>query len=375
MNNYDVFMMMLFAKAEREKIPLSGTFELTSRCTLNCKMCYIHRSQNCEEVKAKEKSTGWWLQLAEKARASGMLMLLLTGGEPLLRDDFKEIYLGCRKLGLLVSVNTNGTLVDKDMVEFFKAYPPQRLNVSLYGTSPETYQKLCGNGEAYYKAVNAITSLKEAGVNVRINYTITPLNENDTAGVQALGESLGVEVRIVSYMFAPVRAGNGEAFRLSECEAAKAEFDWRQRRTDGSFEKFVQEIVEGKAPHKPEDSTIPQRVDDLGDDCGERINCRAGSTTFWVTWDGEMRPCGMMTVPTVIVNGFDDAWREIRRARENIILPSECTNCSIRKHCDMCAAVSFAETGRFDGVPGYACKKAKELRRLCKSYLNHFENL
>lgn len=366
MNQYDIFMNRLFAKAEGEGIPLVGTFELTSRCTLNCKMCYIHRSQNCEEVKAKEKSTEWWLQLAREARASGMLMLLLTGGEPLLREDFKDIYLGCREMGLLMSINTNGTLVDKDMVEFFKTYPPQRLNVTLYGTSPETYQKLCGNGDAYYKAMNAITSLKEAGVNVRINYTITPLNEKDTAGAQALGESLGVAVRIVSYMFAPVRACGGEAFRLSECEAARAEFDWRQRSLGDSFQRYAEAVVEGK---------ILQKAEDVGDDCGERINCRAGSTTFWVTWDGEMRPCGMMTVPTVAVNGFDDAWQEIRKARENIILPPECTNCSMRSYCDMCAAVSFAETGRFDGVPGYACKKAKELRRLCKGYINHFENL
>ena len=105
------------------------------------------------------------------------------------------------------------------------------------------------------------------------------------------------------------------------------------------------------------------------DKTGEKINCRAGSTVFWVTWDGKMTPCGMMITPSVEIKDFNSAWQYIRTEREKIMLPSECKNCSLRKICDVCAAVTFAETGRYDGVPTYACAKAKAYNRLCREEL------
>ena len=126
------------------KIPLAGSFELTPRCTLDCKMCYIHRRSSDKSAIAEEKDTKFWIDLATKARDAGMLILLLTGGEPLLRSDFDEIYRECKKLGLLVSVNTNATLLDEEKIRLFTEYPPQKINITLYGSSPETYGKLCG---------------------------------------------------------------------------------------------------------------------------------------------------------------------------------------------------------------------------------------
>ena len=77
----------------------------------------------------------------------------------------------------------------------------------------------------------------------------------------------------------------------------------------------------------------------------------------------------MMNVPTVRISDFDEAWEEIHRARENIILPKECKTCPYVKICDVCAAVTLAETGEFGGVPEYACKKAEEYHRLCKNFI------
>ena len=156
---YDTFISRLFAKATQTGTPLSGTFELTSRCTLDCKMCYIHKKQQDAEILEKEKPTKWWLDLAKKAQESGMLLLLLTGGEPMLREDFDEIYLTCKKMGLLVTINTNATLIDEKKIQLFKENPPQRVNITLYGTSRETYGNLCGVPQAYDKVVWAIKAL------------------------------------------------------------------------------------------------------------------------------------------------------------------------------------------------------------------------
>ena len=91
-------------------VPLSGTFELTRRCNFNCRMCYIHSGENTV-WKGGELSAGTWLAIASQAVKAGMLFLLLTGGEPLLREDFEEIYCGLNRMGLALSVNTNGSLL------------------------------------------------------------------------------------------------------------------------------------------------------------------------------------------------------------------------------------------------------------------------
>ena len=346
----------LFAKADMNKIPLAGSFELTPRCTLDCKMCYIHRKSSDKSAIAEEKDTKFWIDLATKARDAGMLILLLTGGEPLLRSDFDEIYKECKKLGLLVSVNTNATLLNEDKIRLFTEYPPQKINITLYGSSPETYGKLCGNASAYQKVTDSIRRLKEAGIIVKLNYSITPDNVDDIPAVTAFAKELDIPVKAASYMFSPVRTC-GETFRLTPEEAAKAKLDW-QRNTFGDEE--LKKLIS-------ESETVPE-ANDIS--CSQRINCRAGLSTFWVTWKGEMTLCGMMSGPNIPINDFGETWKKICEERERIFLPKKCSTCSLRKKCDMCAAVSIAETGRSDEVPPYACQKAHEYERICKEFIN-----
>ena len=362
MNNYDFFINRLFAKGAEKGTPVSGTFELTPRCTLDCKMCYIHRSPNSCEAIEREKPASWWIDLARQARDQGMLLLLLTGGEPLLRPDFKEIYLACRNLGLLVSVNTNATLIDDRMVSFFADYPPQRLNITLYGTSEDTYANLCGNRSAFNKVIYAINALNNAGVNIKLNYSINPYNKDDMLKAYDFAKALGVHIQPVSYMFPPLRASvDGKAVRLTAEKAALAHVEWQRHHLGERFREYLDHIKMGEVPEEFGEICV--------DKTGEKINCRAGSTVFWVTWDGKMTPCGMMITPSAEITDFNSAWQYIRTEREKIVLPAECKNCSLRKICDVCAAVTFAETGRFDGVPTYVCEKAKVYNRLCKAFL------
>ncbi len=358
---YESFISRLFDKATQTGTPLSGTFELTSRCTLDCKMCYIHSKANDKGVRDKEKPTKWWLDLAKKAQEAGTLLLLLTGGECMLREDFEEIYLACKKMGFLVTVNTNATLIDEKKIEFFKANPPHRVNITLYGTSKETYGNLCGVPEAFDRVVWAIKALKEAGINLKINYTVTPYNKDDLLKASDLADELGIPIQTVTYLFPPLRACGecGKATRLSAEEAAKVMFNLQKHRLGDEFDKFLE--------YKEQNKKTPDYFDDCEKE-GERIRCRAGSTTFWVTWDGKMTPCGMMVEPvTEIGDDFRTAWNHIRKAREEIILPPQCTNCEYKHNCDICAAVSYAETGKFDGLPTYACEKAKAYTKLIQS--------
>lgn len=361
--SYEKFINSLFKKAELSGVPLSGSFELTSRCNLNCKMCYIHSSAQSAEAVKREKTAEWWLSVAKEAQQKGMLLALITGGEPLLRADFEELYLGLKAMGLLVSVNTNGTLIDEKKVELFKKYPPQRLNISLYGTSPKTYEGLCGDGEAYVKVMSALKMLKEAGVPVKLNFTVTPYNACDTSEVLKLSRELELPVQPTFHMFPPVRCEKCESVRLAPEAAARAQYEWHRERLG---EKIL------KASYSKLDfSAFTER----SVECGEKIGCRAGSATFWITWEGVLTPCGMMNSPAVILNSpseLSEAWETIKKEREKIFLPIECANCEYRLLCDVCAAVTAAETGEFDKKPEYACKKARAYKKLLEEQFTDY---
>lgn len=367
MNAYQLYSSYLFAKAGDRGIPLSGTFELTARCNLDCRMCYIHKRENDRAALAGELTASEWLRLAEVCQRSGTLLLLLTGGEPLLRPDFREIYTGCRRLGLMVSINSNATLMDGSMVDFLAADPPSRVNITLYGASPETYGALCGDPGAYQRAVGGILALKEAGVLVKLNFSVTPYNQQDLERVCAFAGENGLALQAASYMFPPVRACESGCFapdRLTAREAAQAQLRYDRGRfaPEELRRRWAAQLAGG-------------RVEDPGRECQElpteRIRCRAGSSTFWVTWNGQLRPCGMMTEPTADLGrlGFPAAWESIRAAREEILVPAQCTACEMKNACDQCAALCYAETGSFTGVPTYMCEKTRAYLALARQEL------
>ena len=135
-----------------------------------------------------------WLALAEEAKKQGMVYLLLTGGEPFLRPDFREILSGLNKIGLLISINSNGTLIDEDVIAWLKESPPCRVNVTLYGASDATYERLCGNPQGFSQAVRGIRLLKEAGIVVKLNCSVTPHNVGDLDDIFAFAKREGLLV-------------------------------------------------------------------------------------------------------------------------------------------------------------------------------------
>ena len=351
----------LHAKGRRLGLPIAGNFELTARCNFNCPMCYVHMTEEQVAASGKELTTAQWLEIARQAKDRGMIFALLTGGEPLMRKDFFEIYRGMKEMGLLISVNSNGSMISGPVLEKFLQDPPCRFNISLYGGSNETYQNMCGR-PVYEQVKENIRALRQAGVSVSLNLSITPNNKDDLKQIHADAEALGVNVRASSYMYPPIRL-NGEQYgcssRLTAEEAARCSVEWDLLRL--SEEEFAQR------------AQAMERLTDIDQDgCpmeeGEGVRCRAGSTSFWVTWDGRMLPCGMMTQPCFDLKemNFDAAWDGLREATSQIRSPAACNNCSHKDVCGVCAAVCVTETGRFDGVPEYVCEKARQTVRLTK---------
>lgn len=216
----------LYQKAARNRIPISGTFELTPRCNMNCRMCYIRMSEEEMCSRGREYTADEWVRMGQICAERGMLFLLITGGEPFLRKDFRKIYTELKKLGLLISINTNGTLINQETVEWLKQDPPAKLNITLYGGGNETYKKLCGHPTGYDAATKAIDMLNEAGIFMNINASFTKYNLDDLEEIYAFGKSRGIQVNGATYMFPPVRSARegvpNEEVRFTPEEAGKA---------------------------------------------------------------------------------------------------------------------------------------------------------
>lgn len=338
------------AKGSALGLPMAGNFELTGRCNFNCKMCYVHNSDGSDELTAEQ-----WIDIGRQAVKNGMLYLLLTGGEPLLRKDFKEIYLALKNMGLLISINTNASLIDDEMFEFLKEYKPIRMNISLYGASDETYKKLCGKAK-YNDVVKNIKRLHEAGIAIRINASITPYNVQDIEGIYRFGEELGIPVKGTTYMFPPVRVNGckyGEADHRFEAEEA-ARFQLKCREQYMTPEQLADNC-----------SVIDMEDNDSYTE-GEGSRCRAGKTAFWVTWDGRMLPCGMFPVDgwSIVEHGFMNAWKQVREYVSSLRLPAKCRGCGYKDSCPSCAASCLTEEGATDRCPKYICRMTKTFHEI-----------
>lgn len=350
----------LYHKAAQNKTPLSGTFELTPRCNMNCRMCYIRMSEDEMRARGREYTAEEWIEMGKVCVKEGMLFLLITGGEPFLRKDFRQIYSELKKLGLYISINSNGTLINEETVEWLKQNPPMKINITLYGGDNETYCRLCGNPKGFDDATRAIELLRDAGIWVNINASFTRYNVQDMERIIDFGKSRGIQVNVATYMFPPVRSAKegvtDEEVRFSAEEAGMARL--KADKCKLTKEEF---IMRAKAIHEGHNDIFCNN-EECERTADEKMGCMAGRSSFWITWDGRMTPCGMMNEPVArpFEVGFPEAWRMICRATDEILLPPECKGCKKRFACVICGALAIAEGhGCSNQKPEYLCRQTE----------------
>lgn len=342
----------LHSAAVKNGVPLSGNFELTQNCNFSCPMCYVHESKRKNELDTKT-----WLSLAEQAKNEGTLFLLLTGGEPFLRDDFEELYTAFSKMGFLISVNTNGSLVE-NYLPLLKKYPPFRINVSLYAAQREAYKSFC-KADKFESVVGSIEALQKSGIAVRLNSVFTAENAFQAPEIVRFAKEHNLHLKSTSYAYPQIRTGSlcGEnAARLSAAEAARCEVE-----TD--LLKYGEEAYAAKAQRLFFEETKSDNAEEF-----RKVRCRGGRSSFWLTWDGKMHPCAMLPTPETepLKVGFAAAWKELLKKVGEIRLPQECSVCKRRSACPVCAAMCFGETGEFGKKPEYVCRFFNEICRLGK---------
>lgn len=350
----------LLHKAGLHRIPLMAAFELLPVCNLECKMCYVRKSMEDVRKSGGLKDKDWWLNIAKEASEMGLIYPLLTGGEPFLHPQFFEIMQGMQDMGLQVSINSNGTLIDRDVARWLGKHRPVRVNLTLYGASEESYSNLCGHGDAFQKVQNAVALLKEYDVPVKFNVSVTPENVGDIEEIVEFAKKWGSPLQAATYMFPPIRRDHtmiGKNDRLSPEEAALArvkidycreEPDWFVRMAD-LFSEFVplEELDELK-PGEPMEMT-----------------CRAGVASFWIDWQGQMTNCGMYNSVEVNLENrpFQEAWQELTVKTSQIRYTPYCTACPNLHICHTCIAVVSNECGTLNGRPEYMCKMNEAVSR------------
>lgn len=169
------------------RYPVNATLELTLRCNLKCKMCMFRHSSEEDSILSKEElSASKWETMIKELFDAGVLNVLITGGEPLLRKDFSEIYKSIYRLGFIITVYTNATLVTEEILETFRQYPPHRIGITLYGASNQTYENLCGCKDGFDRAISGARALAALPSVLEFRTTVVQDNKDEIEAVTEL---------------------------------------------------------------------------------------------------------------------------------------------------------------------------------------------
>ena len=370
LDNPTTIERMLLDKAKHAGIPANGSIELLPLCNMNCDMCYVRLSREEMERQGRIRTADEWLAVGKQMKGAGVLFLLLTGGEPFLYPEFRRLYLGLRELGMIITINTNGTLINEELAEFLGEYKPRRVNVTLYGADEQAYTNLCHYPGGYEKTIKGIRRLRQHGVDVRIGGSLTSENQKELDKLLDFETETDIPVRVNTYMMPATRERSlpyNMQSRLDPEEAAQARIHALKREMGPDlFPQYVQQSVY-RAEHPEPAEAKPG--------C---MSCMAGQCSFTINWQGEMRPCVILSEPAVSVFdvGFEAAWKQIVEETRRIRLNAKCSTCHMRHLCRTCAASALLETGGYDGVPEYMCRYTEEsLRLLREEWTNIQEKL
>lgn len=371
----------LWEKLKKKRVPLSFDFELTARCNNNCSHCYINVPANDYAAKSQELTFDEIMCIVDEAQEMGVMWCLITGGEPLLRDDFNEIYLALKRKGLLISVFTNAVLLNEKTVRLFKKFPPRDIEITVYGVTRDTYERVTqcsGSFEGFSRGVHLLES---AGLKARYKAMAIRSNIHEISDIKSFCEEKTKD--------------------FFHCDSMlHLRFDGNQRRNEEILAERLdpQEIInldtkdeERKKKMQLECSRIVRYEKLPVDECLEcekepeceryisfthLFNCGAGTNNFVLGFDGMFRLCSSLYVPEMMYNlrqgTLHDAWENlVPRVRElrtsNVELLKSCLSCPHFNFCLWCPAHAYLETGKLENPIPYFCEIAKARSRLLVS--------
>jgi MoaA/NifB/PqqE/SkfB family radical SAM enzyme len=340
--SYSEFGQRLKERTQGKRYPFSGSFELTARCNVRCQHCYISEGPTGKPGK-QELSTAEVKRILDEISEAGTLWLLLTGGEPLIRRDFAELYTYAKQKGFILTLFTNGTMLTPRIADLLAELPPRKIEITLYGYTQETYERVTGVPGSHARCLRGIELLLERKLPLNLKTMVMTINQHELQDMRNYAESLGVDFRYDAMLNGalPDGCGHPKDLRLSPQDVVQLDLE-DEKRLQG-WREFM------------------ERYQDVRPDPRYLYQCGAGIRSFHVD------SCGMLSLCVVARNrgydlrdgNFTLGWSELGLLRQQPAPQGYlCGSCELSILCGTCPGWSELEKGYSDMRVEYMCQVA-----------------
>jgi radical SAM protein with 4Fe4S-binding SPASM domain len=345
--SYGAFSADLHQRQDGERMPLQVSIEVTRRCPLECLHCYNNLPMGDMEAKQRELTKEEHFRVLDELVEMGCFWLLYTGGEIFARKDFLEIYTYAKKKGFLITLFTNGTIINEQIADYLKEWPPFSIEITLYGRTRETYEALTAVPGSYDRCLRGIKLLKERGLPLKLKTVATSINKHEVFAMKQFAEEeLGVDFKFDAQINPRIDCSQSPlAVRLTPEEVVALDLHAPERATE--YRKLAERDLESP-PNLAQSETM--------------YSCGGGMNSFAVNAYGEVGICVISQQETFSVQGtsvrkvWDDSLLRLRQRKRTRL--TKCIECRIQSLCGMCPANGEMENGDRESPVEFLCHVA-----------------
>jgi radical SAM protein with 4Fe4S-binding SPASM domain len=330
--------------------------ELTERCNNSCIHCSINLPAGDINSRSREFDTDEWKNILRQAADLGIMTVRFTGGEPLLRHDFPELYLFARRIGLKALLFTNARLITSQIADMLADIPPlEDIEISVYGMKKESYEAITGASGSYAEFRNGMQSLLDRNIPFVVKGALLPPNKNETAEFNAWAATIPwmEDTPPLSSMFFDLRGRRDSASKNRLISELRVSPDEAMAILSEHTESYRREMAEFF-----DRFTTPSS--DLLFTCGIGPAC--------IDAYGSLQPCMTLRHPDLtydlkkgtLKEALTSVFPRVREMRaSNRLYLERCAQCFLKPMCDQCPAKSWSEHGTLDTPVEYLCNIAQ----------------
>lgn len=345
---YATFSRGIHERHFGKRAPIEVSIEVTRRCPLQCLHCYNNLPMNDAAAGSQEMTFEEHVRLLDQLVEAGCLWVCYTGGEIFGRRDFLDIYTEAKKRGFLVTLFTNGTLITPRIADYLAEWRPFAIEITLYGATRETYEKLTQIPGSYDRCLRGIRLLLERNLPLKLKTVPTSVNQHEVYEMRRMAEEdFGVEFKFDSLVNPRIDCSQSPlAVRMTPEEIVALDY------FDPARKKEYLRLLEHDL-----NAPVVAAADD-----NHRYVCGGGMNGCAIDPTGEMGICVLSHQQTYNIreSGFRAGWegpllaiRNQRRTR-----PTICDDCRIKSLCGMCPANGELESGDPESPVDFLCQVA-----------------
>jgi radical SAM protein with 4Fe4S-binding SPASM domain len=347
LRSYSDFSAAIQGRGSAARIPMNVTFEVTRRCPLTCSHCYNNLPVGDRAARDAELSLDQHRRLLDELADLGCLWLLYTGGEIFARRDFLDIYRYARGKGFLITLFTNGTMITPAIADELVRHRPFAIEITLYGATRETYEKLTGVEGSYDRCIRGINLLLERKLPLRLKTVAVTVNKHELGDIRRFAEGLGVEFKLDAMMSPRIDCSQSPLeVRLLPEEVV--ELDVRDEKRMAEWELFAQLHMGAEQQQARHSEQVYQ--------------CGGGVSSFAVDPSGGMSICVLSQNDKFDLAGGSVrvGWEEfLRKVRSRTVTrATKCTDCGLKAMCGMCPANGELESSDPETPVEFLCQVA-----------------